>query len=353
MATKYMVVANGTTKYWSDTSIWSTSSGGAGGSPAPTASDDVIIDENSIPVGGNATIFMGSSTAIKSLICSSFVGGDTSVHINISVINPNVLLTISGSLIMGNVQLWFNYSSSGILLNATTSGKYLTSRYAPINGTGTITIDGIGSTWNIAETFSTNLDLVINNGTINANDSVYCGNFSLASGGTFNLASGIGLTFTVSFSVDPAASWSMGVASSVGSSSYCSTFNGGNKTYTIVGLGGNPIIYGNNTIDNLVITNIIYSLSFNAGSTTIINNIDYTMLNLTKYKLPVGVNGIGTWTISKSSGSLNVDWFNLSNSVAVGGATFNAGANSIDGGGNTGWNFNVSIGSSLFFGADW
>lgn len=46
MATRYCV-GTGLFRYWTDTSIWSSSSGGAGGASYPTAADDVVIDSNS------------------------------------------------------------------------------------------------------------------------------------------------------------------------------------------------------------------------------------------------------------------------------------------------------------------
>jgi hypothetical protein len=45
------------------------------------------------------------------------------------------------------------------------------------------------------------------------------------------------------------------------------------------------------------------------------------------------------FTLSKSSGVVSCDYLNLSNSTATGGATWYAGSNSVDNGGNTGWIF--------------
>ena len=44
-------------------------------------------------------------------------------------------------------------------------------------------------------------------------------------------------------------------------------------------------------------------------------------------------------TLSKSSGTVSVDYLSIGNSIATGGATWNAGANSVDVGNNTGWIF--------------
>jgi hypothetical protein len=50
-----------------------------------------------------------------------------------------------------------------------------------------------------------------------------------------------------------------------------------------------------------------------------------------------------------ASGVIAVDYYSITNSNASGGATFNAGVNSIDGGGNTGWIF-AAGGYTMYFG---
>jgi len=44
-------------------------------------------------------------------------------------------------------------------------------------------------------------------------------------------------------------------------------------------------------------------------------------------------------TLSKTSGIVNTNYLNISNSTATGGAAWYAGSNSVDGSGNTGWIF--------------
>jgi hypothetical protein len=54
----------------------------------------------------------------------------------------------------------------------------------------------------------------------------------------------------------------------------------------------------------------------------------------------------GNLTFSKSSGTVSCDYLSVSNSIATGGASWYAGANSTDGGGNTGWIFTAPPGAS-------
>jgi hypothetical protein len=59
--------------------------------------------------------------------------------------------------------------------------------------------------------------------------------------------------------------------------------------------------------------------------------------------------GAGTWTLNKTSGTVNSDYLSLTRSVASGGASFYAGptSHSTDGGSNTGWVFTAAPGGGV------
>ncbi len=82
-ATRYWISGTGN---WSDTTHWSTSSGGAGGASVPTSSDDVTLDANSGT--GNVTIDVNSNAA--SLSCTGYTGTLT--------LNSGVSLSVAGSI---------------------------------------------------------------------------------------------------------------------------------------------------------------------------------------------------------------------------------------------------------------
>ena len=63
--------------------------------------------------------------------------------------------------------------------------------------------------------------------------------------------------------------------------------------------------------------------------------------------------GSSSFNVVKASGIIAVDYYNITDSLASGGATFYAGSHSIDGGGNTGWIFEdpPSGGLNIYVGA--
>lgn len=122
------------------------------------------------------------------------------------------------------------------------------------------------------------------------------------------------------------------------------TFAGGGQTYgtltyNVAGSTGMLDITGANTFNTINFSDATNArtLRFQAGVTNTVNNWNVfgTSGNLISV---VSVTGT-TFTLSKPSGVVSSDYLNLVNSVATGGATWYAGANSTDGGGNTGWVF--------------
>jgi hypothetical protein len=110
----------------------------------------------------------------------------------------------------------------------------------------------------------------------------------------------------------------------------------GNVAFT---RGGAHEIRGSNSFEVIALTgaSAATSITFQGGTTTTLTGAD---------PLPggdvggqVSLGGYSAWTISAAIGAVSVDYVTLANSQAVGGATFEAGPNSIDGGGNSGWSF--------------
>jgi hypothetical protein len=119
-------------------------------------------------------------------------------------------------------------------------------------------------------------------------------------------------------------------------------FIGGGSTYNCTlfnAFDGDIQITGSNTFDNIVndpqFLGFVY---FEAGSTNTFNNFNF----LGSAGLLVTIGSItpgSTFTLSKSSGTVSTDYLSISDSVATGGAGWYAGANSTDGGNNSGWMF--------------
>lgn len=124
------------------------------------------------------------------------------------------------------------------------------------------------------------------------------------------------------------------------------TFAGGGFTYnilsyTVAGSTGSLTITGANTFNTINFSDStnVRSLLFTAGTLTSVTNWN---VNGTAGKL-MTVDSVtaATHTLSKVSGSVSADYLSIGHSSASGGALWYAGANSVDNGGNTGWNFTV------------
>lgn len=130
------------------------------------------------------------------------------------------------------------------------------------------------------------------------------------------------------------------------------TFVGGGSTFNCTlnqgGIGALTIT-GSNTFNNITNTVQPASVLFTAGTTNTFNNFN---LNGTPgNRITLASATAAAHTLSKESGAVDVDYLSITNSAATGGATWTAGTNSIDGGGNSGWFFAGSgSGSKSFFG---
>lgn len=129
------------------------------------------------------------------------------------------------------------------------------------------------------------------------------------------------------------------------------TFVGGGSTYncTLSNDGAGALtITGSNTFTT--ITNGVQptTFTFTAATTTTVTNwlVGGTPGNL----VTIGSATAATHTLSKSSGYVSTNYLSISRSTATGGAIWYAGANSTDGGNNSGWIFanGPNIGSAFF-----
>lgn len=118
------------------------------------------------------------------------------------------------------------------------------------------------------------------------------------------------------------------------------TFDGGGLTYNNIAITG-----GGTGVVIFTGANIFNRLTVNGGTKSITLPEATTTTLLSDKNLNNGTNIItftssaGSATISIAAGVVSWNYVNLTNIVAAGGATFYAGKNSVDGGGNTGWQF--------------
>jgi hypothetical protein len=353
MASRYWVGGTGT---WdgTDTTHWATSSGGAGGASVPTSDKNVFFDANS----GGGTITTGTDgipLEMASLTCTGFTGTLDTRTASESTGGP-------GFYVYGNVTL----STGGTYINLSLS----------ITGTCTFTSVGKKIGQFVVGSFSQSID-----GTVTLADDFSCDSpdsgfdsFRLV-GGTFD-ANNFNVTtldFYTQYDFVPSRTLNMGSGTwtlfgGFGSNGWYVDF--GNLTGLTINCGTSTInIDGTDPIPGFNFTGAgftYYNLnlaaagtafefadsnSFNAISNSAVPgiNIGFTpgiTITVDNFNVSgVGGNYVsllgagGSFTLSKSSGVVSCNWLDITNCDATGGATWYAGADSTNGGGNTGWIF--------------
>ena len=128
-------------------------------------------------------------------------------------------------------------------------------------------------------------------------------------------------------------------------SSTSKTFAGGgmtynNLTFTVAGSTGGLIITGSNTFNNFSFSDAsnARTLTLTHGTTNTINGAFSVKGTATKL-MTITSDTAATATLSKPYGVVSCDYIDPIWSTATGGATWYAGANSTDGGNNSGWIF--------------
>jgi len=344
--TVYLVPATTTTNWGATGSgCWSIGSS-ASATDFPLAQDTAIIQDVSI-VGSltiNADYNIGTLTVEKT---SSFY------------------FTLSSSpTVYGNFTTQTNtdfFSSVGTTTFAgrTAQAVYISSTfYSPIeinSPTGTVTLS---SSISYSNDFGTRL-VTLTSGTLNLNGQTIS-MLGSASGSTFQTAAG---TKNITFN---------------GGTIQCTTFNNAEPTNFTTTQGtsegkieltsdnfGSSYFYGGGSTYNCALKNsatylsiVDYNTIQTISNSNITTTFDFGSLNtVTNWNVTGSVGKIVTiinGTLSKASGTVSSDYLNITYSTATGGATWYAGANSVNNGGNTGWIFTappgVSIGTGITIG---
>jgi hypothetical protein len=130
-----------------------------------------------------------------------------------------------------------------------------------------------------------------------------------------------------------------GTISLTGASS--KTFSGGGFSYSGITINqggvGALTIQGSNTFGNITNTVQPASVLFTAGTTSTFTN--FNLSGTSGNLITIGSPTAASHTLSKASGTVSSDFLSISRSSATGGAGWYAGANSTDGGNNSGWIF--------------
>ena len=361
---------------WNDGNHWSHSSGGTAAGCSPGPADNVFFDANSFSAAAQ-TVSINLLTAF----CRNITW--TAVTNNPTLAGPSAnLLKIYGSLTLAT---GMNMTFSGpVNFEATTTGQTIT--MAGKHFSENVSFNGIGGEWTLQDAFTTSRTIMLNNGTLTSNDqTVNAGQFQSTSGNSRTLNMGSSVfnigTIGIPWYIDgdyPPVSMTLNSGTSVINISGDEFRGGAMHTYYDVNFT-NALLsqayllgsYGENHFHNVVFAakayithpsvfnnltfladgtleadNIFNDLNFTAGHTYIIWKNKIQTINdhwriqgsCTNY-IVLQTDDAGSFaTFTKPTGSVQGYNIHIRDIHCTGGANFIA-YNSVDLGGNTGWNF--------------
>lgn len=353
---------------WSDTAHWSTSSGGAGGASAPLPQDTAIFDANSVNTQSDFSI-----DDIR--FCKNLISTSLAYPSNTLPEWSYLVYALYGSLTLEpNFELRGSFSTS--LELRTRSAATITAPTYAIWNTGNVRVYAFGGS--LTQQGNTEVNILdLRNGTwdMNGHDleiiDVFLGNTGTATrallmgSGTIDLIRNLGGTI-----------WNTGVSLPVGLTINAETslvdYHGNvgpGMAYVYAGgvtfhdfkvrgvqIGGNlglffleatahPVTFSTLTVEDSPRTLQILAWWIIGAYGKLIFTTDFDCDGDAGDDMTIKSSHNGNYhELSKASGTVEVNYCDINDSHAIGGATWNA-YNSVDGGGNTGWNFMAAAGS--------
>jgi hypothetical protein len=314
----------------------------------PLPQDDVVI--NNAFVAGR-TISADMRILGKNIDFTGMTGSPTLNNTGNAFLTGNLTL-IAAMTVTGNSFIMLNRSGT----------KTFTQNGATVSTTGIFRFRSTDSTIELGSDMNTpSAEVNIDRGTFTTNNYTITSNrFSNATvnpatlnmgSSTINITGNNALPYTLS-NTDPAFVYNGADATiNIGSSTLARTIAGGGKSlgilnYIVSGSTASLSITGSNTFKeiNFRDANNARSLLFTAGTTTTITNA-FNVQGTPGRLMTVGSITAASHTLTDASGVISCDYMSISRSTATGGASWYAGANSTDGGNNTGWIFRKAPGS--------
>ena len=344
MADRYWRNGTGT---WSssNTANWSDTSGGAGGFSVPTLSDNVFFDANSNVGTGAFTVTMTNA----SRLCNNFTASGLDGTMTLA---GTVSLQIAGDFTLPSTN--FVRTATGQFFFVATTGKTITTNGVSLRN---IQFNGVGGVWQLGSAL-TCATINLANGTFDLNGKTCTqSNTFITTTGTKNLTfNGGSLVCAVqgitAFNNDSPTGFTTTAGTGTGTISMTAatakTFVGGGATFNCTlnqGGLGTLTITGSNTFSNITNTyktTGATSILFTAATTSTFT--DWNASGESTRLLTIGSVTAASHTLSKSSGTVSADFLSISQSTATGGAAWYAGANSTNGGSNSGWIFTAPPG---------
>ena len=314
---------------WSDLSHWATTSGGnTVHTQLPDATNNVFFDANS---------FTASSQVVTLDVTANCNSMDWSGVSNFPTITGNGNeLNIFGSLTLAaDMTADFNV----IEFESTDAGNTITTNGTSLGASALTRFRGIGGTWDLQDIFTTN-NLYILAGTLTTN------NNTINAGTRFQTSGSDAKILNLGASQITTSRWWMfgtnqtinaGTSKIITSNMYADNTNDGPFTYYDVEFTNYAILQNSATFNEITFEPGI-EVTLTSGDTYTLTNL---VANGTKHQpIKIGASTPGTEaTFTKTSGTITIDFAELTDVHATGGATFTAN-NSVDNGNTTGWTIN-------------
>jgi hypothetical protein len=323
---------------------WATSSGGT---PAvnnfPLAQDTAVFDD----AGAAGSIAPNGPWNIGTIDMSARTTAFTFNFLSVTAPAIYGSLTFFSNLTLGGGLSGLVFAGRGVTQTITSAGKTFPSP-------NTFTINNLTGTIQLADAFSSLASITFTSGTFNANNyNVTCTTFASNNSNTRTITMGSG-TWTLS---GTGTVWNLATTTGLtfnkdtanivlsDTSTTARTFAGGGRTYNNLTIGGATgtstlTITGTNTFGTIASTKTVaHTITFPNVTTTVSNwTITGTVGNVVTLQR---TGASGTFTLAKSGGGVisGLDYLSISNSTASPTNTWYAGANSTNGGGNTNWLF--------------
>ena len=327
---------------------------GATGSGSWSATSGSALDATQFPLAQDTAVFPAATYPASS--STTTINANYNIGtINMSLRTSNTMTLATGTTapqIYGN---WIN--GTGTTLSGTSALTFLGRTTQQITSsaktfTQNIAINSIGGSVTLQDalTQSSTVATQLINGTLDLNGFTYTVGTGLATiTGTKNL------TFNGGTLVCPAASafafnnanptnFTTTAGTGTGmismTAATAKTFVGGGSTFNCTlnqGGAGALTITGSNTFGNITNTVQPASILFTAGTTSTFSN--FSLSGTAGNLITIGSVTAASHTLSKASGTVSANYLSISRSTATGGAVWDAGATSTDGGNNSGWTF--------------
>lgn len=345
-ASKYWV---GNTADWQSTSWAATSGGAAGVNNYPLPQDTAVFDTNSFSANSQTVTISVEALRIGPVNWSAinktgitWALGTVNVSVYAATFVLDTTLTMSGS--SGNMT-WMNRGAQSITFDSAVITK-------------DITIDSVGGTVTLVDTFSVSGTVTLTRGTLTlSNQSGTFSKFSSNGSGTRTVTLGSG-TLTLS---GTGTMWSVtatltvtattGTIKLTNTSSGTKLFAGAGLTYCniwITGAGTGEFTFsGSNTFTDFKADTPPHTIKFTAGTTTTVAT--FTVAGTAGNLMTIGSITAAQHTLTKSGGgTISKAFLSISYSNATPGSTWTA-TTSVDGGNNTGWTIQGAGGMLGFF----